>query len=545
MKGQATTVTEDVLGLHQGEVLLKLASTYPTVTLTAVEAVQNALDADAKNVFVGVDLGRRTLIVLDDGNGVTQDKFRQALKSVGKGVKRPGSLGRFGLGLISPLNKCTRFVFASHPVGAAEANIWSFEGAKIRVQHEKVTIPLEQAKRLPRIPSQFAEHALGRYTQWRSILLLHEITEDKIIGVTDLDELESQVRVKLGSVMRSKGTSVHVVLIAADGTVAERDIDPLEFTGEPLPIAEFDDPQCGHVIVELYRAPRSDGKRSGLVTVMQIGDNTQITMQEFYTQALGTRALQQAEIKAAFDVLRSGYFEGVIRAEKIELAPERNRFMLGQALNALYIAIYLWYADYGQQYYEDEKETRRDQRWQTLGEESLKKVLARLETDKTFAALARQLIGVLPDGKRASSIEDQEQGTSGGTGDGKSKRKRVEAKPPERAPRPQDPRRPRLNFTLRFAYEVLTESVRLWEFNTETGVLTFNVRHPIWTSLDETNGRRTTRNDKQIMHLQEYLTLKLLLMLARHDEPDFDFELARMPVDDEVKLYAAMFISTT
>ncbi len=489
------------------------------------------------------------VIVLDDGEGVSREKFRLALRSIGKGVKKPGSIGRFGLGLISPLNKCEYFEFSSHPVDAEKANNWTFAAKDILPQHEDMEIPYTQTKRLPRVPTQFVELAASRYAAWRTILRINTITTDKIIGVTDLDELESQVRTKLGIEMRKKKTSVHVVMISVDGEIEERDIDPLEFTGEPLPVAEFTDEICGTVRVQLYRAPRTGGQRKGLVTVMQIGDNTQVPWNEFYTQALGARALEQPNTKTAFDILWSGYFEGVIFAEKVELDVSRGMFKIGDPLRALYKAIARWYEEQGAQYYEDEKEARRDERWHELGRKSLANVLARLlKGDKDSRALARLLVGALPEAARAREVERQREDTDDGsdaTKDAPDKpKKRVVADPPESKPRPHDPRERPLSFTLRFAYEVLPHSTRLWEFDAETGVLTFNVRHPTWAKLDETKGKHTSSNDRQIMHLQEWLTLKLLLILARREEPDYDFELARLPVDEESKLYVTWFIAT-
>ena len=157
--------------------------------------------------------------------------------------------------------------------------------------------------------------------------------------------------------------------------------------------------------------------------------------------------------------------------------------------------------------------------------------------------MARRLSGILPDAppKEAAAKpgpKPRQPGEQRPT-EGQTKR-RVVADPPQREKRTPTDVRP--NLTLRFAYEVLAGSTRLWEYNPDTGTLTFNVRHPIWVKLDETNGKHTKRNDMQIMHMQEWLTLKLLLLLSHHDDPDFDFEVARVAVDEEVKFYPEMFI---
>lgn len=529
--------------MHQGVVFLRLANTYKTVTLTIVEAVQNALDADAEKVFVGIDVKGREVCVLDDGNGVTEEKFREALLSVGKTVKpRRGTLGRFGLGLISPFNKCGRYVFASHPIGVREANIWTFIGADIETQKTEVQIPFEQAPSLPPIPQQFVANAGQLYARWRTMVHLSDVVDDRVIGVADPDELESQIREKFRKVMLQKGTTVHIVIIDEQGDAQERCIDATDYTGEPLEIVSHTETGCGKVTFELYRAAKSGGVRSGVVSVAQTGDVSPVTWKEFYGQAWGSKKLKH--VKEAFDVLASGYFEGVIHAPGIELEPDRKSFKMGDALDSLYVAIYAWYLNRGKALYEDEQEIRKENRWRSLGERSLERVLAKLNDNQTFAPMARKLFGVLPDQKDEPSTNSVTPGPRprqpGKPATEPKARRRVVADPPQRDKRPSTPIRP--NLALSFAYAVMAGSTQLWQFDMETGVLTFNVMHPTWVKLDETGGKHTTRNDKQIMQLQEWLALKLLLLLSHYDDPDFEFDVARGPIDEEAKYYAEMII---
>ena len=61
--------------------------------------------------------------------------------------------------------------------------------------------------------------------------------------------------------------------------------------------------------------------------------------------------------------------------------------------------------------------------------------------------------------------------------------------------------------------------------------------------LDETKGRHTARNDKWIMHLQEWLALELLNLLvtyASHDELEANREL----IDRRIEPYVEMFVVT-
>ncbi len=543
--GAGTTGTTDTnlddLGLHLGESLFRFSNVYPTLVLTVVEAVQNAIDAEAEKVFIGVDLRSREIIVLDDGTGVTRSKFQQALRSVGKGIKKPGSLGRFGLGLISPLNKCHHFTFASHPIGERTGNVWCFEGEVIRNMHEGGGVVRQGVETLPPLPEQFVLASAQLFAKWRTIVHMVDVNDEKVEDVADLDDLEGEIRTKLSIGMAQRNTVVYVMLINKQGKTEMREINPIRFTGEKLEVFTHHEKGCGLVTFELYRAPKAGGVRRGIVLIRRSADNYPIPWRDFYTQALGSRKLPH--VKDAFDALGSGFFEGVIHAEDIELDERRTCFVRGTALNMLYVSIYAWFLAEGKALYESEQEARRDKRYQDLGAQSLKRVLELLEGSTVFSALTRRLHGVLPEGTQLPTPRSpggKPRPTDPRQRPEPKQRKRVIADPPESKERTS--RHQSHGLGLRFAYEVLPHSNRLWEFD-DDGVLTFNIRHPIWVKLDETGGKHTTRNDRQIMHLQEWVTLKLFMLLEHYDDPGFDLEIARVSVDQEARYYAEMFIA--
>lgn len=170
--------------------------------------------------------------------------------------------------------------------------------------------------------------------------------------------------------------------------------------------------------------------------------------------------------------------------------------------------------------------------------------MQRFSTSPIFAAMAHRLIGILPEGvadlPRSLAEKKKEGDQPEGEAKPRTRRSRIIANPPKQD-EDGDKRVSRPQVTLRFAYELLEGSNRLWEFDAANGVLTFNVRHPIWVRLDETNGKHTAKHDRQIMHLQEWLALKLLLVLA-YNEPGFDLEFVRDKIDDEVGPYVDLFV---
>ena len=136
----APALSLSALDVHLGNVLMHIASdTYTTLPRTVLEGVQNALDADADTIHIIVDMRGRQIIIRDNGNGVTVKMFDDALLQICNSQKSDDKLGRFGRGLISPLNKCKLFRFTSVRNGTRREenglrrpptgfyNTWTFE----------------------------------------------------------------------------------------------------------------------------------------------------------------------------------------------------------------------------------------------------------------------------------------------------------------------------------------------------------------------------------------------------------------------------------
>ncbi len=516
--------------VHLGKVLHKLANTYPTLLLTVVEAAQNAIDADATKVLIAIDQQASRVVVVDDGKGVTVEKFGLALSSVGDSIKRKGSLGQFGLGLISPLDKCESYVFMSRPDGQTVANRWQFDGASIKTQRE-VDIPHRDIDALPVVPTPFRSADRRLNTRWNTMVLLDGITQDRTIRTVLLDDLEHQIRVKLSNGMRRKGTTVHVVINDDKGQVASRDILPMEYTGEPLEEVVYHDADCGEVRFRLYRAPKTREGRRGEVVVMRTDDLYPISWREFRTQAMGSKYL--TEFLEAFAVLGSGYFEGVVTMQNVVLDPQRTKFVMNDALLTGYMVIDRWFRDHGRKHYETEQEQRREERYKELGERSLGHLLDRIGNDPQLSSVLEELFAS-PERKSKAEREQQP------TGKSSTRRRRTiaEAKP---KPASDDPDTRRAPAILRFAYEAIPGFAHLWQYDWDAATIVFNIMHPIWVMLDETDGKRTTRHDKQIMHLQLFVGLEIIMMLADAGDRD-EFEDARNELDKRVRPYARTII---
>lgn len=547
--------------------LLNVSRTYGTLPLTLIEGVQNSIDGDAKTIFIGVNLEQRRAIVADDGVGVTPDDFEVALAQVGQSVKSKDKLGRFGLGLVSPLNKCANFTFTSVAVDRVKPNRWMFRRADIENMRDSIEIPREQLGKMPLISKPFTVLADELGANWRTQVVLNGIKQDRATTAIDLDDLEDQIRSKLGQHMYRKGVKVRIAIFDGGANITYRDIVPESYTGEPLPTFELMCDDAGRVVFELYRAHKRGAKPRGQVTVAELEGNSGITWKEFMNQA---RGFKMGDLTEGFAALGSGVFEGVIRCENVVLAPERTKFEQSDALEELYLAIADWFEREGNLHYDQDRQLAQRERHQQLALQSLERLQDLFHLPE-YAVLRDALRDTVEVGRLGPGHVDPEQGKLNGPDDGPSTRtgqggagkerttggKNPRTVPPEERDRdrPGDmptgskgPRGSKRQLVkgdstgLWLNHEPFEFSQHLWEFDRSEGILAFNIIHPLWQRLDDPdNPKRGAKHDKWVLHLQDWIILNVLSLLLLPEEL---FEQAREHVDRQAKAYVELFIVT-
>lgn len=541
--------TEARLNFHHGEALLKFSDTYPTLSKSILEMIQNALDALAAHIYIKIDLKGREAVIMDDGEGITPEKFEEALNSIARSVKsRKGKLGRFGLGLISPLKKVKQYTITSFPTGIDSPLEWVFSARQIGPQSDNVHIPVRSLGRF--VPEKCDWDV---ETTWRTIVRLIGITSDKVISMIDLDNFEDDLLANFGQAMRMNGAICLIELVDEQGKYQRREIRPKEYSGQPFLVITYTGRDVGTVTFELYRSRSRSGKRRGIVSVRQEDDLFLLPWKSFVNQA---RGLGWADTSPAFEALGGGYFEGIITAQKIQLAPTRTKFEINDALTDLYVVIDEWFNEQGQTYLHDEKEKARSERLQQLGLKSLERWNDLLD-DPAYASLRRALentfvfgrLGeghVMPEPKKPGEFEEDPSLRAGQGGAGKPHEPREETMPktaPHEPHRPGDlpltSRGPRGNVRqlikhdsigLQLAHEPL-DSSRLWELDADRGILYFNSTHRLFVTCE-------TR-DSHLLHLQDWVIMEVLHLLTM---PQERFEEYRILSDQEAKTYVELFI---
>lgn len=506
------TPKRDRVAFNEGKVIMHLArTTYTTLIQVIAEAVQNGLDAHASKIWIIVDERSRSISISDDGDGVTSERFREALHSVGQGVKTPGSIGRYGLGLISPLDKCEYFTFSSRTDHRSTGQRWTFRKSEIETQSEGLTIPV-------------ADYRWPADTTYNTILRIHRYTKDTQTAAMTPDRICEFVQNKLGPAMRKHGVTCTLHFKGADGTGRTEVIKPTEFQGEAFPVVTYEEADAGTVEFELYRARKTTEGRKGEVMFSEMDALYPITWAEFKRQA---GAWLTDEVKLAFN---SGYFEGIIRVKNIELHPNRRKFVWDDKAVGLCGALEEWYREVGHTLYTDEQVQEQEVRYQRLGVQTLERLKELLGLDG-FEHL-HKVLDALKEGTIASGHAEVESGKdtarpglrSGQGGANQPREPRDTPTPPRDPDRAKGPERPRDHPGVSYGpegqprnvvrdnstgvgivHETLPGSDRLWEVDPRNAMIYINVRHPVFLLVE--------RADTFILQLQEWIIIQALTML--------------------------------
>lgn len=538
------------LDFHMGEAFCRVASDYPTVLDIILEQVQNAIDANAKNVLVVLNRKTRHIAIRDDGDGVTQEMFEEALRRVCLSQKETGKLGRFGIGLISPLGKCEHFTFTScHKSVEYGYREWSFVTDHIRRQSQDVTIPHRSRNDLFFIKRQGLQAPKGLTTvMWRTEVNIFRYSPDKIISrIGSIEALRDAILERFGPAMRRHKVMLNLKFANVNGSRDSLEgIQAKQFTGRPLPVIVLDEPDAGKVTFHLFLAPKTTKGQNGKVIVGEADNDYRFGFNLFVRTS---ESLLSDEVASG---LNSGIFEGEILAEKVKLHSTRRSFEKDDALVGLCAAIETWFQKHGAKHLEEANEARRDQRYQDLGLESLREIEAMLQ-DPAFADIRSVLddfrLGTVGAGSavEVSAVGKQDELAVSTDNEGPQERVGKEREKAQKSPSQPDPepytvagprgqRRAlvkRGNLGLQFSYIAMDGSDRLWELDVRQGVLHFNVNHPIWVACDV--------SDRKIRQLQETVAINALLIKAL---PDDVTETLRFAFDEALRPLVYLFHSS-
>ena len=515
--------------MAQGIAWLRAAQEYPTLLGMILEQVQNAIDANAKRITILADLKHRRVQVTDDGHGVTLEMFERALASIGITMKVRDKLGRFGLGLISPLGKCERFTFTSCPQKGALSEgyrEWEFVTEDVAKARDSVGIPCCRRPDLMFSRSDKSPPKGKRFVSWRTCVDVKGVVNDNLITKLSIPAIVDAILERFNIPMLKNGVIVEITYVDADGSRATRTITGRQFQGEKLPEARYYTKESGDTIFRLYLAPVDPKKGArGKVGVGEWGNDFRFTVAQFAMTAMG---YIDAE---ALSALRGGVFEGEIISQKAELHPGRSSFVKNDAFVGLCICINSWFQEVGAKHIESAREGEEDTRHTTLMLRSMQVLdeMLRQEPWKTLRNIFTiGNIGTgharVPSGRSADIPTTSTQGGGGKSktsrdgdtarADGGEDRKERPEHHPGTVQDTEGTRRKEVrggSTGITFARASLPTSSKPYVLDLKRGVLTFNTKHPHWALCDET--------DTALMRYIETTAIHALTLAVRAEGP--------------------------
>jgi hypothetical protein len=535
------------LNFHMGEAFLRVASDYPTVHEVILEQVQNAIDANAKHVLVVLNRKTRHIAIRDNGDGTSEKTFEEALQRVCLSGKESGKLGRFGIGLISPLGKCERFTFTSSGKGLANGyHEWEFVTDDIRRQSQRVTIPNRSREDLFHIKHSGHRAPKGLTTvMWRTEINIFGYSSDRMISrISSIENLRDSILERFGPSMRRNKVTLDLKFMDESGKPEElKGITAQEYTGRKLPEVTITNRDAGKVVFKLYLATKTTKGQSGKVQVGEIDNDYRFPFSSFTRSSV---LLADEVIQG----LQSGIFEGEILGEKVTLHSTRRSFNKNDSVIGFCEAIEEWFAKHGAKHLEEIKEQTRDKRYQDLGLESLRELEAML-LNPSFQyirdvlgdfqlgsvgerhAFKAETVGVQSENSIPTNCPESPPPNVGNKKSGASHQTSKPEGVPYTSAGPRGKRRALVsggNLGLQFSYIAMDGSDKLWELDIRQGILHFNVNHPIWVACDV--------SDRKVKQLQ--ITVAINALLTEAIPADYQ-EWVRLAFDESLRPLVHMF----
>jgi hypothetical protein len=524
---------------HAGNMFKLASKQYPTLEKTVLEQVQNALDALAPDIFVNVNIPQRAITVHDNGEGVTEDKFWKSLAAIGVSQKTEDKLGRFGLGLISPLTKCFRFYFTSCWHKNTEYNSWRFDCKKILDSYEYPEIPHSVREDLYFKGGRKPRTAVTA-VPWRTEVRIEQFTDERIISAMTIDSLEEAIAGRFGAVLRKRKVNVRLRFVTAKGERQERAVKATQFAGRRLKEENIEFGDNGKALFKLYhngrRRPR--GKRL-TIEVGETDNDFRVSFAMFVRSTLAG-AMDTDLIEA----LKNGEFTGEILSNSITLNEDRDGYEEDAGLADFCDVIEKWWFETGKKLVKDTKSQKVDERRQENGRKSLLAAQYLIDNSPEFQKVIKSISkgsigsGHTGHGNTSGKTLDKKSvaASQGAKGRGKRANQTVKKAAKKKGSgerkghRPMTVRGPQgqkrvLTYGgsrgLTLAFEAIPGEERMWEWDREMGVLVVNAIHPCFTSCED-------RSDRSVQLYQEHI----INLALTHESMTIEWEL-----DDDKKFY--------
>ncbi len=513
--------------MNQGTALKHLADVYCTLAQVILEILQKAIDEGAKNILVKLDYKAMSLVVRDDGKGTTLQRFDAALQTIADPKRKgEGKLGKFGLGLISPLGKCTHFVFCSLSPDGEGFNEWRFNCAELLAAKDGLNVARSAR---PDYTTEDPAPPGKTKVKFVSEMVLHGIVKDTQINAVDPVKLRAEITSRFGVIMKQNDTSVCLRVTGSNGELSFKEtFKAVAFQGMKLPemtVTNNDGGFTHDTLFNLY-VTRVNGarKKSGVLVGIQ-NDPFRLPLAEL------ERDMAKLVDEHTFKALTSGVFEGEIITNGCVLRANRKGFEKTDGFVSFCVAIEEWFKAHGSAEYSRVSDDRTFERYERLGGETLAHLegLLKLPEGQGLKSMLQSFeFGKIGNGHvkvRTTGVDDLSTIAVNGAGSIGNGTKGTDTDDGSKSePKTEHPGHIPLMVTskngskrsmvkggstgITLLYE-LVDSGRIYDFNIRTGVLTINIIHDAWA--------RCEGKDDVLLAFQQNI---LLMALTVYQHPE-------------------------
>ncbi len=366
------------LGFDSKGILRLISDTYGSLLAVISEMVQNALDAEAKGISITIDMKNGTLLVVDDGLGVSIEKLQDKLQMIGKSDKELGSgtLGQFGLGFFAPLSQLGpngKMYFVSRDKKKGNKAFFKLVIDPAKLDHMSASgqgFPVD-------FPSN--EFAADN-TWWTTMVRLSGLgVVDKMVPTPQ--EIEGETISRFSRNMEAQKTKIGVRIVSRSGKENKHEFTARPYAGEPLEVVCIPEGHgTGCAEFRLFLTNRIKG---GRVVAVGTQNNASLIPWGKFVQYLGKGLLTPEIIQA----LGSGVFEGVVTTSCAMMSTDRKSFKQSPELIDFCVAIEKWWETKGKAIYEMASRTSDAERYNKATMSALQELRKMLQGSEIKQAL--------------------------------------------------------------------------------------------------------------------------------------------------------------
>lgn len=353
---QATLTNESIeVGLHHGNSLQYLSQSYGNGPEVSREAVQNALDKSARNVFIKIDAVKATLTIFDDGNGADKDEITRKFSKVSlslkvgvagmRGQKGIGNLAVFAVGQTWKLT--TRKKGTQDPLRSYMLDISELEKDSGLLVH----VAMANQKSLEGAPFKA-----------NTVLEITGVSKTALRQLADKESMERVMQEAFNDTLIKGGVLVQVLYKGPNQQKQRYEVKPLRFRGRKMD-TEVYQTKYGPVAFDFYHLP--EPSKSPNILVSHNGVYS-IPLGNFFKLGILSKGLN--------DAFMAGHFEGEIRLGFCKMNPQRTAFEHNDELSAFVGAVEEFGEEILKPLISHFKESDREERLKKVLETALKKM---------------------------------------------------------------------------------------------------------------------------------------------------------------------------